>query len=82
MNEKGVSVLHIAASLGHMELVQWLTVHLTDLDAETPTAYTAIHQAAMTGHTNIMMVREREGLRGRERWVLEKEREKGRGDLS
>ena len=56
-NEKGESILHVAASEGHMELVQWLTIHLSDLDEETPTGYTAIHKAAMAGHTNIMMVR-------------------------
>ena len=55
-NEKGESILHVAASSGQMEVVQWLSIHLSDLDEETPTGYTAIHQAAMQGHTQVMMV--------------------------
>lgn len=39
-----------------MDVVQWLSVNTIDLDAMTPTGYTAMHMAASGGHKQCMMV--------------------------
>lgn len=56
-DERGWTVLHNAAAHGRMDVVQWLSVKLHDLDVETPTGYTAMHLASLHGHTNCMVVR-------------------------
>jgi len=37
-------------------VVKWLAFKKVDLNAETPTGYTAMHLAAMNGHVNCLMV--------------------------
>nr|CAB3221726.1 serine-rich adhesin for platelets-like [Phallusia mammillata] len=55
-NEKGWRPIHIAASNGKLEILQWLAANGVNLGAETPTGYTAIHMAAIHGHVQCMMV--------------------------
>ena len=55
-DEKGWLPLHTASAHGHNDIVKWLAVEHADLGALTPTGYTALHLAAMNGHTNTMIV--------------------------
>jgi ankyrin repeat protein len=55
-DEKGWCILHVAAEAGQVDIVQWLTLQVTDLEVETPTGNTPMHIAAMNGHLACMRV--------------------------
>ena len=54
--EHGWTVLHVATDAGHTDMVQWLTLQMTDLEMETPTGNTPMHLAASNGHVATMRV--------------------------
>lgn len=55
-DEKGWGPIHISAFYGQNEVIQWLSVNITDIDVSTPTGYTPIHVAAVNGKTKSVMV--------------------------
>ena len=48
--------LHIAASEGHTNVVNWLMTYGVGLDIRTPTGFNPIHLATMNGHIGVMAV--------------------------
>ena len=55
-DERGLTALHVAAKHNQRDVLQWLSVNVTDLDSLTPTGYTPIHLAAMHGNTECIKV--------------------------
>ncbi|XP_078482044.1 uncharacterized protein LOC100180254, partial [Ciona intestinalis] len=55
-SEKGWTPIHVAATYGKIDVLQWLTATGANLEAETPTGYTSMHMAAMHGHIKCLMV--------------------------
>ncbi|ELU03454.1 hypothetical protein CAPTEDRAFT_227139 [Capitella teleta] len=55
-NEQGWTPLHLAANFGQIDIVQYLSITVVDLDMTTPTGFTAMHMAARSGHTACMKV--------------------------
>jgi ankyrin repeat protein len=51
---KGVTPLHMAAEMGHLEIAELLTQRGAKLDARTSTDSQHIHQAAMNGHDKMV----------------------------
>ena len=56
MGGGGLTALHLAASFGHLSVIQMLLEKVVDIDVRTYLGYTALHSAAYSGHESVVQL--------------------------